>query len=178
MNLRVAQNAVYFVIRWEPIRFSRRTLYLQYNTMFGSSSDATFNALERMWKTSSVTAIYYKNYIFKNRNVSRPGMSSYIHMKNKQLHIYKYIQLHITFFLQHASVTLVTIFRVSNNTNTINVKWIVSVTQFIIIIIFSGSTAQRGLWLPGSRGFLITHNDAPQSDEWSTRCRPLPDNVT
>jgi hypothetical protein len=33
----------------------------------------------------------------------------------------------------------------------------------IIIIIFSGSAAQRGLWSPRSRGFLITHNDAPQS---------------
>jgi hypothetical protein len=33
----------------------------------------------------------------------------------------------------------------------------------IIIIIYSGSAAQRGLWPPRSRGFLITHNDAPQS---------------
>jgi hypothetical protein len=33
----------------------------------------------------------------------------------------------------------------------------------IIIIVFSGSAAQRGLWPPCSRGFLITHNDAPQS---------------
>jgi hypothetical protein len=33
----------------------------------------------------------------------------------------------------------------------------------IIIIIFSGSAAQRGLWPPRSRSFLITHNDAPQS---------------
>jgi hypothetical protein len=32
----------------------------------------------------------------------------------------------------------------------------------IIIIIFYGSAAQRGLW-PRSRGFLITHNDTPQS---------------
>jgi hypothetical protein len=31
------------------------------------------------------------------------------------------------------------------------------------IIIFSGSAAQRGLWLPRSRGIVITHNDAPQS---------------
>jgi hypothetical protein len=31
-----------------------------------------------------------------------------------------------------------------------------------IIIIFSGTVAQRGLWPPRSRGFLITHNDAPQ----------------
>jgi hypothetical protein len=28
---------------------------------------------------------------------------------------------------------------------------------------FSGSAAQRGLWPPRSRGFLITNNDAPQS---------------
>jgi hypothetical protein len=33
----------------------------------------------------------------------------------------------------------------------------------IIITIISGSAAQRGLWPPRSRGFLITHNDAPQS---------------
>jgi hypothetical protein len=33
----------------------------------------------------------------------------------------------------------------------------------IIIIIFSGSAAQRGLCPPRPRGFLITHNDAPQS---------------
>jgi hypothetical protein len=30
-------------------------------------------------------------------------------------------------------------------------------------IILSGSAAQRGLWLPRLRGFLITHDDAPQS---------------
>jgi hypothetical protein len=35
----------------------------------------------------------------------------------------------------------------------------------IIIIIFSGSAAERGLWSPRPRGFLITHNDAPQSVE-------------
>jgi hypothetical protein len=33
----------------------------------------------------------------------------------------------------------------------------------IIIIISSGSAAERGLWPPRPRGFLITHNDAPQS---------------
>jgi hypothetical protein len=33
----------------------------------------------------------------------------------------------------------------------------------IIIIIISGSAAQRGLWPPRSRGFVIPHNDAPQS---------------
>jgi hypothetical protein len=32
-----------------------------------------------------------------------------------------------------------------------------------MLFIFSGSAAQRGLWPPRSRGFLITHNDAPQS---------------
>jgi hypothetical protein len=30
-------------------------------------------------------------------------------------------------------------------------------------VFFSGSAAQRGLWPPRSRGFLIRHNDAPQS---------------
>jgi hypothetical protein len=35
----------------------------------------------------------------------------------------------------------------------------------IIIIIISGSAAQRGLLPPLPRGFLITHNDAPQSVE-------------
>jgi hypothetical protein len=33
----------------------------------------------------------------------------------------------------------------------------------IIIIIYSGSAAQHGLWPPRPRGFLITHNDAPHS---------------
>jgi hypothetical protein len=33
----------------------------------------------------------------------------------------------------------------------------------IIIFILPGSAAQRGLWPPSSRGFVITHNDAPQS---------------
>jgi hypothetical protein len=28
---------------------------------------------------------------------------------------------------------------------------------------FSGFAAQRALWTPLSRGFFITHNDAPQS---------------
>jgi hypothetical protein len=32
----------------------------------------------------------------------------------------------------------------------------------ILFINFSGTAAQRGLWPPRSRGFLITH-DAPQS---------------
>jgi hypothetical protein len=34
---------------------------------------------------------------------------------------------------------------------------------FICLFILSGSAAQRGLWPPRSRGFVITHNDAPQS---------------
>jgi hypothetical protein len=33
----------------------------------------------------------------------------------------------------------------------------------LLFIIFSGSAVQRGLWLPRSRGFVITHNEAPQS---------------
>jgi hypothetical protein len=32
-----------------------------------------------------------------------------------------------------------------------------------IIIIFSGTAAQRKLWPPHPRGFFITQNDAPQS---------------
>jgi hypothetical protein len=35
--------------------------------------------------------------------------------------------------------------------------------DIIIIIIFSGFAAKRELWPPRSRGFVITHNDAPQS---------------
>jgi hypothetical protein len=42
--------------------------------------------------------------------------------------------------------------------------------MFIIIItpiiIFSGFAAKRGLWPSRPRGFLITHNDAPQSVEF------------
>jgi hypothetical protein len=33
----------------------------------------------------------------------------------------------------------------------------------IIIIFISDPAAQRGLWLPRSRSFVITNNDAPQS---------------
>jgi hypothetical protein len=40
---------------------------------------------------------------------------------------------------------------------------IVIIIIIIIIIIFSDCAAQRGLWTPRSRGFFITHNDAPQS---------------
>jgi hypothetical protein len=36
-------------------------------------------------------------------------------------------------------------------------------SQLLLFIIFSGTPAQRGLWLPRSRGFLITHNGTPQS---------------
>jgi hypothetical protein len=35
--------------------------------------------------------------------------------------------------------------------------------KYILLFIFSGTAAQRGLWPPRSRGFLTTHNDAPQS---------------
>jgi hypothetical protein len=35
--------------------------------------------------------------------------------------------------------------------------------QDIIMYFFSGSAAQHGLWPPCSQGFLITHNDVPQS---------------
>jgi hypothetical protein len=40
---------------------------------------------------------------------------------------------------------------------------IIIIIIIIIVYIFSGSAAKRGLWPPRSRGFLITHNDAPQS---------------
>jgi hypothetical protein len=36
-------------------------------------------------------------------------------------------------------------------------------TNTLVIIIFSGIAAQRGLWPPRPRAFLITHNDVPQS---------------
>jgi hypothetical protein len=46
-----------------------------------------------------------------------------------------------------------------------------------VFVIISGSAAQRGLWPPRSRGFLITHNDAPVSriplHKWSARRRDL-----
>jgi hypothetical protein len=51
-----------------------------------------------------------------------------------------------------------------------------------ITYFFSGTAAECGLWLPRSRGLVITHNDAPQSvgilwmsDQLSQR--PLPDNT-
>jgi hypothetical protein len=42
---------------------------------------------------------------------------------------------------------------------------IIIITIIVTIIIISGSAAQRGLWPPRTLGFLITHNDAPQSVE-------------
>jgi hypothetical protein len=39
----------------------------------------------------------------------------------------------------------------------------ISLSNIKCIIIFCGSAAQRELWLLRSRGFLITHNDAPKS---------------
>jgi hypothetical protein len=39
----------------------------------------------------------------------------------------------------------------------------VCVYYYYFIIVFSGSASQSGLWPPRPRGFLITHNDAPQS---------------
>jgi hypothetical protein len=35
--------------------------------------------------------------------------------------------------------------------------------NIVYLSIFSGSAAQRGLWPPRLRGFLITHNNVPQS---------------
>jgi hypothetical protein len=49
-------------------------------------------------------------------------------------------------------------FDISSDQGNVKTEYII-----IIIIIISGSAAQRGLWPPHSRGFLITHNDLPQS---------------
>jgi hypothetical protein len=38
-----------------------------------------------------------------------------------------------------------------------------SCSHTLLLFVISGSAAQRGLWPPRLRGFLITHNDAPQS---------------
>jgi len=43
-------------------------------------------------------------------------------MTNQQLHVFKHVQLHISFFRHHVSVTLVTIIRVSHNKITLNVR--------------------------------------------------------
>jgi flagellar basal body-associated protein FliL len=40
---------------------------------------------------------------------------------------------------------------------------IVIIIIVVAVVVISGSAAQRGLWAPLSRGFLITHNDDPQS---------------
>jgi hypothetical protein len=34
---------------------------------------------------------------------------------------------------------------------------------YSVIYFLNGAAAQRGSWPPHSRGFLITHNDGPQS---------------
>jgi hypothetical protein len=39
------------------------------------------------------------------------------------------------------------------------------VCLFVCLFVSRGAAAQRGSWPPHSRGFLITHNDAPQSVE-------------
>jgi hypothetical protein len=44
-----------------------------------------------------------------------------------------------------------------------NVKFGVCIDDNHYYFIFSGSAAQRGLWPPRLRGFLIAHNDTPQS---------------
>jgi hypothetical protein len=36
-------------------------------------------------------------------------------------------------------------------------------SYILCLYVSRGAAAQRGLWPPRSRGFLITHNDAPQS---------------
>jgi hypothetical protein len=43
-------------------------------------------------------------------------------MTNQNLHINKYVQLHVIIFHQHVAVTLVTITRVSCNKNKINIQ--------------------------------------------------------
>jgi hypothetical protein len=49
------------------------------------------------------------------------------------------------------------------NVNNKNYFKFMSSLMLGIIIIFSDTAAQGGLWPSRSRGFLITHNDAPQS---------------
>jgi hypothetical protein len=42
--------------------------------------------------------------------------------------------------------------------------WVILVIREVLLFtIFSGFAAQQGQWPPRSRGFLITHNDAPHS---------------
>jgi hypothetical protein len=49
------------------------------------------------------------------------------------------------------------------NVRSLKEYTVLGVGYLLLIIIYSGSAAQRGLWPPHSRGFLITHNDAQQS---------------
>jgi hypothetical protein len=43
------------------------------------------------------------------------------------------------------------------------ILYYITLYLIILFITFSRSAAQRGLWPPRTRGFLITHNNAPQS---------------
>jgi hypothetical protein len=52
--------------------------------------------------------------------------------------------------------TLVACKKCETYLNNLNVK-------ILLLLLFYGSAAQRGLWLPRSRGFVITLNDAPHS---------------
>jgi hypothetical protein len=61
--------------------------------------------------------------------------------------------------MQNVSQTSVTYLQQKQNVTQIGM----GKNYIIIIIIISGSAAQRGLWPSRPRGFLITHNDAPQS---------------
>jgi uncharacterized membrane protein len=40
---------------------------------------------------------------------------------------------------------------------------IIIIIIVVVVIVISGTAAQRGLWPLRLRGFLITHNEAPQS---------------
>jgi hypothetical protein len=40
---------------------------------------------------------------------------------------------------------------------------IIIIIIIIVVVVVSGTAVQHGLWPPRSRGFLIGHNDEPQS---------------
>jgi hypothetical protein len=61
--------------------------------------------------------------------------------------------------MQNVSQTNVTYLQQKRNVTQISMDK----NNIIIIIIFSGSEAQRGLWPSRPRDLLITHNDAPES---------------
>jgi hypothetical protein len=90
----------------------------------------------------------------------------FIKLKNNKIVFgFSHTQLCILFLSWHVSVNwssslMFTKFRIDACSEVAFMQY--GIPLLLLFIIFSGSAAQRGLWPPRSRSFVITH-DAPQS---------------